>query len=593
MPIPIERPLYLHFLDRELGASVGRQTPPAVADAALKCLLLGTRERLYCGLSLVWEHPAMDDPSLQALVRLIIEVDALDLVSHHETTEEFILTRRELYRHDVARYPSYFREGELEKFGPTLFKAEGTTFSLNQGLTEAIGATNRALPLLDESLRVLEQAIPRRGSEAITFTYFRRYFATPVSPAGASLRRAISELYCRHYLEYLGGDIPTGIVGLSYFDHRFGRGYPRGDVFTLSRVLRRLGLGPLLEAPVLEVERIWRGVLGEREVTAILATGIQRLLTMGGIICGGTESSIPSDRTAVWRVLRVWMSRVPLEPIALDESCIRRAAERLDNLMQHLASDASAQPFLSLAMQLEASSRADVLLVTVTDIETEELEAGIAKEFGSAPRPVLLDELQAFDYGYLGRRHVWRVRSGMGSLGPGGSTLVVFDALSHLRPKYVIMLGIAFGFEEEKQPIGRVLVATSLVSYNVIRASTSKRGRLQLELRSLRMPADVFLVEQFRAVAEEHTQFGCIVSGEALVDNPKFREQVQRLVPDAIGGEMEGSGLCAAAERRHTGWIIAKAVCDWADGNKAVDKELRQRSAAKAAVQTVLSWLAL
>lgn len=54
---------------------------------------------------------------------------------------------------------------------------------------------------------------------------------------------------------------------------------------------------------------------------------------------------------------------------------------------------------------------------------------------------------------------------------------------------------------------------------------------------------------------------------------------------EIIGGEMEGVGLAAALSRtNNSNWIVVKAICDWADGNKGEDKENRQRIAAKNAI---------
>ena len=57
-------------------------------------------------------------------------------------------------------------------------------------------------------------------------------------------------------------------------------------------------------------------------------------------------------------------------------------------------------------------------------------------------------------------------------------------------------------------------------------------------------------------------------------------------MPEAIGGEMEGAGVYAAAGK--TDWILVKAICDWADGTKHVDKEARQKAAATNAAELVV-----
>ncbi|MFM7591467.1 MAG: hypothetical protein ACKO85_06690, partial [Isosphaeraceae bacterium] len=48
----------------------------------------------------------------------------------------------------------------------------------------------------------------------------------------------------------------------------------------------------------------------------------------------------------------------------------------------------------------------------------------------------------------------------------------------------------------------------------------------------------------------------------------------------AIGGEMEGAGLYVSAAEHKVDWILIKAICDWADGYKPVNKEERQKTAA-------------
>lgn len=63
-------------------------------------------------------------------------------------------------------------------------------------------------------------------------------------------------------------------------------------------------------------------------------------------------------------------------------------------------------------------------------------------------------------------------------------------------------------------------------------------------------------------------QPGPILSGEKLVDEADFKAALFHRFPQAIGGEMEGSGLCATAIRCHVPWILVKAICDWGDGKK-------------------------
>jgi len=85
---------------------------------------------------------------------------------------------------------------------------------------------------------------------------------------------------------------------------------------------------------------------------------------------------------------------------------------------------------------------------------------------------------------------------------------------------------------------------------------------------------------------------GLLLSGEKLVDNYDFREQLRQLEPEAIGGEMEGAGLYASAQRKRVDWLVIKAICDWADGEKGYQKQLRQQAAAEHAEHIAATSLA-
>jgi len=51
---------------------------------------------------------------------------------------------------------------------------------------------------------------------------------------------------------------------------------------------------------------------------------------------------------------------------------------------------------------------------------------------------------------------------------------------------------------------------------------------------------------------------------------------------------MEGAGLYASGYDHKVDWIMLKAICDFADGNKGKDKEERQKLAAHKAAQFVI-----
>jgi hypothetical protein len=80
-----------------------------------------------------------------------------------------------------------------------------------------------------------------------------------------------------------------------------------------------------------------------------------------------------------------------------------------------------------------------------------------------------------------------------------------------------------------------------------------------------------------------------MLSGEQLIDNKERRDALLAQFPDAKGGEMEGAGVYAACYRRGVHWILVKSICDFADGQKADQKEQKQALAIDTAVSACLA----
>jgi WD domain, G-beta repeat len=72
-----------------------------------------------------------------------------------------------------------------------------------------------------------------------------------------------------------------------------------------------------------------------------------------------------------------------------------------------------------------------------------------------------------------------------------------------------------------------------------------------------------------------------MLSGDKLVKHKNFRNKLLGIEPEAIGGEMEGTGVYSAAYRNKVDWILVKAICDWADEHK--DGTYQQQAAKNAA----------
>jgi len=239
-----------------------------------------------------------------------------------------------------------------------------------------------------------------------------------------------------------------------------------------------------------------------------------------------------------------------------------------------------------------ANKKADVLLVTATKVESKAVLDIFQKNTGKEPHLVPIGDQIYHDIGSVNGNSVVLVQSEMGSGGLGASLLTVQKAITDLSPNEVIMVGIAFGIDPEKHSIGDVLVSKQLMLYELQRVGT-KDGNPQIIPRGDKAPASTRLLSYFRnaEISWDESQckasFGLILSGEKLVDNTDFVKCLRDLEPEAIGGEMEGAGLYVACHDKKVDWIIVKAICDWADGKKSENKEVKQELAAKNAASFV------
>ncbi|WP_165227599.1 5'-methylthioadenosine/S-adenosylhomocysteine nucleosidase family protein [Aquisphaera insulae] len=236
----------------------------------------------------------------------------------------------------------------------------------------------------------------------------------------------------------------------------------------------------------------------------------------------------------------------------------------------------------------------DLILFTVTDIE---LHAAL-RLVEPLPRRKFVQkgfvQQETYYLGRLGTCNMAVTKCRMGSVGSGSAELATQHAIQIWRPRAIIMAGIAFGKEPAKQRIADVLVASEIIPYEPQRvgeALTIRRGAV--------VPASTTLLNRFDNVP--HWSFsrpdrspsgkvvGPVLSGEKLVDDLAFKSSLFNAHPTAIGGEMEGAGLAAAAHRHGVPWIMAKGICDWADGAKHDSHQPLAAAAAMSLVHNVLS----
>lgn len=230
-----------------------------------------------------------------------------------------------------------------------------------------------------------------------------------------------------------------------------------------------------------------------------------------------------------------------------------------------------------------------ILIVTATDIETKFVHKKMVPLNGYEKIILVFEGSHTYYFGMFGNYRVAHVQCSMGSISRDSSIMTVSTALAKLKTKVVIMVGIAFGVDEEKQKIGDVLVAESIIPYNVKRVGETKTIQ-----RGMEAPSSQILLNRFKSIIGtwEHftsedkkaqLSFTRILSGEELVDNLEYRNNLTSEFPDSKGGEMEGAGLYSACGNK-IDCILVKGICDFADGKKGKNKRQNQQIAIEAAI---------
>ena len=197
----------------------------------------------------------------------------------------------------------------------------------------------------------------------------------------------------------------------------------------------------------------------------------------------------------------------------------------------------------------------DVLLVTATAVEAQAV-LHVFPRHESIFQPIHVGNNSYFDLGIIGGARTFLVQSEMGAGGPAGAALVVYEGIKALSPSAVIMVGIAFGLIPKEQRPGDILVSRQLVGYELQKIEQGPDGGEIIKHRGDRVQASSRLLSLLRASIFDwqgpKVQFGLILSGDKLAKSKNFRNKLLGIEPEAIGGEMEGTGVYAAAHRNNS-----------------------------------------
>lgn len=545
--------IFLHFLNRELLRSVGKEPPSNYFEPLIKRFLISSSAHLFSNYANIVEGKYIDSQFIRDLIKL----DCLRFYAEKQSIEEYWETSAKRYSFDNERYP-YKKNGKLPKYAsiePFVLRE----FSMTKRLRASIEDLNKShtdktgllfyLNEKKEFWKVIKKLANHKGDEAITISLVSSYLPYGKKKDVLSLQnttgRFLSYSYLEEILEPINADIITGIKGLVYFD-QLSKNYPIYDIYLLSIILKACSISTdnLSIYDIIEFRHS-----DNFHFTADIISGIIKTLY-----------DIKQPKVSAFEFRSYFEECIKFNSKAISKSKdlkLEHFLSKLVSLKYNLEANVSLfKQRLSMYLIMKK-----ILIVTATDKETASLLTNTKAIFESKPESQIKGGHAVYFMGKINNFEVWHGQCEAGSVGPSGAQAVVTSLIDSLDPTYILMPGIAFGLNEGDQKLGDIVVSTHVCTYEKERLGD------KLISRADKVPASPTLLSALRMVKQNwkkvNMHFGVIMSGEKLVDNIDFVKKLKDLQPEAIGGEMEGAGLYSAAYRKGKEWILFKSIVDW------------------------------
>ncbi|XP_019854005.1 PREDICTED: uncharacterized protein LOC109583201 [Amphimedon queenslandica] len=146
-----------------------------------------------------------------------------------------------------------------------------------------------------------------------------------------------------------------------------------------------------------------------------------------------------------------------------------------------------------------------------------------------------------------------------------------------VKAQYVIAIGICYGMKEgkKKTKFGSILVAKRMKETSIAKYKDGSKSELEIEdYHSGKTLYDIFenyhgftLGNGINYDVNVLTGEDILVTESSLNTSQQHKDEIQRQVPQALGGEMEAAAILGKPEEFEG--IVIKAIADWGDMDKA------------------------
>lgn len=462
---------------------------------------------------------------------------------------------------------------------PIIFKASSATRELSTVLRDIsinnIDFLQKGVVFseggFDRVATTLSRGLENIGHCAVTWTAFSDY--ADEKTAEYIIRKEISSRYTPHYMEFIGGDIITGIREINYYD------FLNIDFPTLDYEILRLIILFLLpsSATYLLNDALISEIIdhGDDELHTDLATNI-RIIIRSLYIQRQHKNEINYEQIRLYiknTLSSLFQGTEKPKNINAAHVWLLEATRTISNIVDKFSNMSyQNRHSIDVARNWEAGNMVKILICVSTDIEMVTLQE-YSSRYSLSMTPRYDGNLVYFDLGKLHGIELYAVRTQMGSGSIGGSAFTVEEAIRKINLNNIIAIGLAFGLKEKKQSIGDVLVSLQVQCYELQRI-----GENAIIPRGDKVSANPGLVSRFDAAKlswkESKIHTGLVLSGDKLVDSGEFKRQLLDNEPEAIGGEMEAAGIVSACERHNRPWVIVKDICDWGENKHDSNQKL-------------------
>ncbi|WP_135378618.1 hypothetical protein [Desulfosporosinus sp. Sb-LF] len=565
--------IYYHFLDRELRESIKLTLFDDLAlDIVAKSMFMSLRPP-YASYSHLWESN-IELPKTTTYLRQLDICDIVQFFTNHRSLEDFVLSRQILYANDQNRYPMYFHDS-ISSWGNNVITLNGSTTDLlrknfleekfdflrEKISTSAFDIIKGQVPLLilgDQKSAITIHLFDKLLNEKISDYHSKRQIEL-------SLRMFISEKYTQRYLNAGNGTIITDIPQLQAYDFLANNKWDTS--YKIYKKILDLSCFPIEKYIEIKLDPMFPELY---YILKKIANGIGLLNEQSNLVRARYNNGLG---------LIEYVSTNSTKP-ALNITDLLFYYDNILNKARRL------EPIFMEVSPMDVNGKKTLLVVVTTITELRYALKMFRDEFTVNER--------TDDFGYYSiitlSMNIYIIKSQMGLTGPGASIMTLSKAMDKFKPDYIIMGGIAFGANPDKQKIGDVLIASQIWNYEIKKVNETKiipRGDKTQVSTYLRQISDMTAVDW----TSSGVHIGVIASGETLVNSKDFINTLKEQESEIIGGDMESAGLITVAIGNQVDCIMVKAICDWGYDKTDENQELAAFNSMKFIIETVKKML--